>query len=250
MVATYRLPQLQSTVTGVSFMCRSDPTPSFSISQPSSSFTYPPFFHDPSDQLVSLTIDVEGPDPTVASWSSTLFLLSKTLLQRVPARQTPAPTIVGWEAWGLNASRFLADVGALRGYACYIYGYKYAYIPHTCRGRFLHVLNFNPYATSRPFPAALKTGDSGGAIAADDKVWAGENVTSTGVVHGSTIEKAVEYSVGFSEDVTTTLPYRATMLVQRLQHRYIDVMIDAERIIGVLVRCLLKLRSLVLLKHS
>lgn len=231
MVISYKLPQIQPGVVQISFMCRSDPTPSLNTSQSSSTSTCPPFFHDPCNQLISLVIDVDALNPNLTS-SWTLFVLSKTLLERIPERETTTLTVVAWEDWGPTASRLLADARGPDGYICYIYGYKYAYLFYARGGQFLRVLDFNPYATSRPFPGPAKT------VHIAENIRDGENVVSIAIVDKSTIQKD-EMRIGFSEEVTTALPYRDMTTRRPLDCHYGGVMIDMERIIGIVVRCLL-----------
>jgi hypothetical protein len=213
LVASYKLPQLQDGVDNVAFICRSDPTPE-PTSRPSDPLT---FSHDPANQLVAFTFDMDIQGIGIDRGPFTLFVLSKTLLERVPTEEARVVTVVEWEDWGPWSSRLLHDLADIDGYVTYIYGYKYAYIAYSV-DRSLHVLDFNPYVTLRP---STKSGDE---------------ATYRDEVEASVIPTGSHSP--FLDRVTTALRYRDTMQELSDDVRYLEVMMDLERIIHVYV-CLL-----------
>ena len=264
---TFELPEMRSPlqVSINPITCNSDPlpTPPSQISSQLPSTLHHPFYLDPRKSLLSFSFLVcHGHHTHIASplhERFTLLVQRKYILERVENVLNSSQgrkglhqktVVVKWPTWGPKSSRFLTEKHL--SWACFAYGTRVVMAPSAqgtrsqCR---LRVLDFNPFVVAREqekqrarkekLSKRLCSPDYEGVVDSDEEDGL-EMGTVVRVVDEPTIIRSGKV---FKNDVHTQLPYRESTTVELFN--FANVVIDEERIGGLVVSFLLRLNDLV-----
>jgi len=150
LVKSYQIPELDGTSLMASMFLRSDPAPD---NIGSSALPHArPFFLAPSSRL--MTVRMEAFDHNHNHKHYMLFVHHSTLLSGL--EKDPEQTMVPWDEWGPDSTRFLTSQRRFNnmGWVCYVYGNRYIRtvqksLRNPREGWYIWIYDFNPLTLQR-----------------------------------------------------------------------------------------------------